>query len=168
VWIEDEAGNRLGPDQVGELVIRGGHVMRGYWGDPAATAERFRPGPVPGERVCYSSDLFRKDTAGYFYFVGRTDDIIKSRGEKVAPKEIENVLYGLPGVVEAAVIGVPDPVLGEAIKAFVVTDGAPLSEQEVMRHCRHHLEDYMLPQSVEFRETLPKTDSGKIRKSQLA
>jgi len=168
VWIEDEAGNRLGPSQVGELVIRGRHVMRGYWEAPDATAERYRMGPVPGERVCYSGDLFRIDNEGYFYFVGRKDDIIKSRGEKVAPKEIESVLYGLPGVVEAAVIGVPDPILGQAIKAFVVTDGVELAERDVLHYCRAHLEDLMVPQFVEFRDVLPKTESGKIKKTELA
>ncbi|GIV76521.1 AMP-binding protein [Litorilinea aerophila] len=172
VWIEDEEGNRLGPNQVGELVIRGGHVMRGYWENPEATAARYRPGPLPGERVCYSGDLFRMDEEGYFYFVGRKDDIIKSRGEKVAPKEIENVLYKLPGVVEAAVIGVEDPVLGQAIKAFVVCRETPgngrLTERDVLRHCRAHLEDYMMPKYVEFCDELPKTSSGKIKKTGLA
>lgn len=167
VWLEDEAGNRLGPGQIGELVIRGGHVMRGYWENPEATAKRYRPGPIPGERVCYSGDLFRMDEEGFFYFVGRGDDIIKSRGEKVAPKEVENVLYDLPGVVEAAVIGVPDPILGEAIKAFVVTNNPDLTEKEVLRHCRAHLEDFMVPQMVVFRDALPKTSSGKITKKDL-
>ena len=168
VWIEDEQGRRLEPNQVGELVIRGGHVMRGYWEAPEATAARYRPGPIPGERVCYSGDLFRTDEDGYFYFVGRRDDIIKSRGEKVAPKEIENVLYGLPGVVEAAVIGVPDLVLGQAIKALIVTDGVELTERDVLRHCRDHLEDFMVPQIVEFKDELPKTGSGKIKKTELS
>ncbi|MBN1933389.1 MAG: AMP-binding protein [Anaerolineae bacterium] len=167
VWIEDEEGNRLGPHQIGELVIRGGHVMRGYWQAPQATAARYRPGPLPGEWVCCSGDLFRMDEDGYLYFVGRKDDIIKSRGEKVAPKEIENVLYKMPGVVEAAVIGVPDPLLGEAIKAFVVVKGAGVSDKDVLRHCRQHLEDFMVPQSVEFRDALPKTSSGKIKKTAL-
>ena len=168
VWIEDEQGQRLEPNQVGELVIRGGHVMRGYWEAPEATAARYRPGPIPGERVCYSGDLFRTDEDGYFYFVGRKDDIIKSRGEKVAPKEIENVLYGLRGVVEAAVIGVPDLVLGQAIKALIVTDGVELTERGVLRHCRDHLEDFMVPQIVEFKDELPKTGSGKIKKTELS
>ncbi|MFZ5915372.1 MAG: class I adenylate-forming enzyme family protein [Chloroflexota bacterium] len=168
VWIEDEEGRRLGPGQVGELVIRGSHVMRGYWESPAATAERYRPGPTPGERVLYSGDLFKMDEAGYLYFVARKDDIIKSRGEKVAPKEVENVLYGIEGVVEAAVIGVPHPVLGQSIKAFVVTDGVELTEKDVLRHCRAHLEDFMVPQTVEFRASLPKTSSGKIKKTGLS
>jgi amino acid adenylation domain-containing protein len=167
VWIVDEQGQRLGPGQTGELVVRGGHVMRGYWEAPEATARRYRPGPLPGEQVCYSGDLFRMDEDGYFYFVGRQDDIIKSRGEKIAPKEIENVLYSLPGVVEAAVIGVPDPILGQAIKAFVVCQDGALTEMDVLRHCRAHLEDFMTPQSVEFRAALPKTDSGKIKKTEL-
>jgi len=168
VWIEDEDGNRLGPSQVGELVIRGRHVMCGYWQNPEATAKRFRPGPIPGERVCYSDDLFKMDDEGYLYFVGRKDDIIKSRGEKVAPKEIENVLYGIPDVVEAAVIGVPDPILGQAMKAFVVVEGNGLTEKDVLRHCRANLENFMVPQIIEFRDELPMTTSGKIKKTDLA
>ena len=166
-WVEDEAGNRLGPGEIGELVIRGSHVMRGYWERPEASAARFRPGSIPGERLCYSGDLFRVDSEGYFYFVGRKDDIIKSRGEKVAPKEIENVLFGLAGVVETAVIGIPDPVLGEAIKAFVVQKDGSLTEQDILRHCRQHLEDFMVPQQIEFRSELPKSSNGKIAKKEL-
>lgn len=166
VWLEDEAGNRLGPGEVGELVIQGRHVMQGYWENPEATAARYREGEG-GERICYSGDLFRMDEEGYFYFVSRKDDIIKSRGEKVAPKEVESVLYALPGVAEVAVIGVPDPVLGEAIKAIIVNKGAELSEREVIQHCRAHLEDFMVPQMVEFRDALPKTSSGKIKKTGL-
>ncbi len=166
-WVEDSAGRRLGPGQVGELVVRGPHVMRGYWENPAATAERFRPGGA-GERLCYTGDLFRMDGDGFFYFVGRKDDIIKSRGEKVAPKEVENVLYALPGVVEAAVVGVPDPVLGQAIKAILVVEGPRPSIREVIGHCRSRLEDFMVPHFVEFRAPLDKTDSGKIQRKALA
>jgi amino acid adenylation domain-containing protein len=168
VWLEDDEGRRLGPNQPGELVIRGRHVMRGYWGDAEATARRYRPGPIPGERVCYSGDLFRMDEEGFFYFVARRDDIIKSRGEKVAPKEVENVLYGLEGVAEAAVVGIPDPILGQAVKAFVVTRNPDLTETDILAHCRAHLEDYMVPKQVEFRPELPKTESGKIRKTGLS
>jgi long-chain acyl-CoA synthetase len=168
VWIEDENGQRLGPGQTGELVIRGRHVMRGYWGNPEATAERYRPGPLPGERVCYSGDLFRMDAEGFLYFVARKDDMIKSRGEKVAPKEVENVLYQLDGVVEAAVIGIPDPVMGQAIKAFLVVRDTALTEAEILNHCRAHLEDFVVPKYVELRDSLPKTTSGKIRKQDLA
>ena len=166
-WLEDAQGNRVGPGEVGELVVRGRHVMRGYWGDAEATAQRFPPGPLPGERVCRTGDLFRMDSEGYFYFVAREDDIIKSRGEKVSPKEIENVLYRLPGVLEAAVVGIPDPILGQAVKAFLVVNGAAPSEAEVLRHCRANLEDFMVPRVIEFRHELPKTPSGKIKKAEL-
>jgi acyl-coenzyme A synthetase/AMP-(fatty) acid ligase len=141
--------------------------MRGYWNDPKATAERFRPGPLGGERLCYSGDLFRTDADGYIYFVSRKDDIIKSRGEKVPPREVENVLYSLKGVTEAAVIGVTDPVLGEAIKAFVVVSGFSYSEEQILAHCKANLEDFMVPKLVEFRTELPKTASGKITKGGL-
>ncbi|MDH4135208.1 MAG: AMP-binding protein [Anaerolineae bacterium] len=168
VWIVDEDGNRVDPGVVGELVVRGSHVMRGYWEKPKATDERYRPGPIPGERALYTGDLFKMDEEGFLYFVARKDDIIKSRGEKVSPKEVENVLYSLDGVVEAAVIGVPDGILGEAIKAFVVRgDGNTLTERDVLRHCSQHLEDFMVPKYVEFRSELPKTTSGKIKKTGL-
>jgi len=166
-WIEDECGRRLGPGCTGELVVRGRHVMRGYWGDPELSARRFPAGPLPGERVCRTGDLFRMDEQGCFYFVARKDDIIKSRGEKVAPKEVENVLYALPGVTEAAVFGVPDPVLGQAVKAVLATDGRPLTAAQVITHCRQHLEDFMVPRHVEFCAALPKTPSGKISKTGL-
>jgi amino acid adenylation domain-containing protein len=168
VWLEDEAGNRLGPGQTGELVVRGRHVMRGYWEAPEETARRLRPGPTPGERVCYSGDLFTMDEEGYFYFVARKDDIIKSRGEKVAPNEVEKVLYGLAGVVEAAVVGVPDPILGQVVKAFIVPNGLPLTRHAVLAHCKAYLEDFMVPKLVEFRTELPHTASGKIKKRELA
>jgi len=168
VWIEGEAGERLGPGEVGELVVRGSHVMQGYWNDPEGTARMYRPGRYPAERLLYTGDLFRMDEDGFLYFVARKDDIIKSRGEKVAPKEVENVLYQLPGVVEAAVIGVPDALLGEAIKAFIVCDeGQQLTEQDVLRHCAQNLENFMVPKYLEFRASLPKTPSGKIDKSPL-
>jgi acyl-CoA synthetase (AMP-forming)/AMP-acid ligase II len=166
-WIEDEHGRRLGPGESGELVVRGRHVMRGYWGDAEATRLRFRPGALPGERLCYTGDIFRMDDAGCFFFLGRRGDFIKSRGEKISPKEIENVLYDLPGVVEAAVIGVPDPILGEAIKAFVVFKGPRKTKAEVLAHCKARLEDGCVPRDVEFRDELPKTASGKIHRSGL-
>lgn len=167
VWIEDDDGARLGPGEVGELVVRGRHVMRGYWGDPEATQKRFRPGAIPGESLCYTGDLFRMDEDGFMYFVSRKDDIIKSRGEKVAPKEVEEVIYRLSGVKEVAVLGVPDAVLGEAVKAFVVVEEGQLSPAKVKHHCRQHLEDFMIPMEVEFCSELPKTSSGKIKKTGL-
>lgn len=169
VYIVDEDGNRVGPDVVGELVVRGSNVMRGYWEMPEETAKRLRPGPYPGEMVLYTGDLFRMDEEGYLYFMARKDDIIKSRGEKASPKEIENVLYQIDEVLEAAVIGVPDPVLGQAIKAFVVLkEGTGLTEKDIQRFCTMHLEDFMVPKHVEFSKELPKTDTGKIKKTGLS
>jgi long-chain acyl-CoA synthetase len=169
VWLVDETGTRLPNGSEGELVIRGSHVMRGYWEKPLETAERLKPGPYPGEKILYSGDVFRTDAEGYLYFVARKDDIIKSRGEKISPREVENALHTLDGVSEAAVIGVPDAVLGEAIKAYVVLrEGFVYSEREVIRHCLAHLESFMAPKFIEFVPELPKTDTGKVRKKSLA
>lgn len=152
----------------GELVIRGPHVMKGYWENPTATEKALRPGPLPQEMILYTGDLFRTDADGFLYFVSRKDDIIKTRGEKVSPKEVENVLYALAGVREAAVVGVPDPVLGLAIKAVVALDAcSTLSLADVIRHCAQHLEDFMVPKFIEFREQLPKSENGKIARRQI-
>lgn len=167
VWLEDEEGERLGPGQTGELVVRGSHVMRGYWGDDELSARFYRPGPTPGERVLYSGDLFRMDDEGLLYFVARKDDIIKSRGEKVSPKEVEAVICELDGVQEAAVVGVPDAILGQAIKAYVVRTVDALTEQQVRRHCTARLENFMVPQQVEFVAELARNASGKIDKKVL-
>ncbi|NLF01428.1 MAG: AMP-binding protein [Anaerolineales bacterium] len=167
-WIEDESGNQLPRGATGELVVRGSHVMQGYWNDPEETAKRYRPGRYPAERLLYTGDLFRTDDEGFFYFVARKDDIIKSRGEKVAPKEVESVLYQLPGVAEAVVVGVDDPLLGQAVKAVIVRrEGAQITELDVMRHCASLLEDFSVPKQVEFRASLPRTPSGKVDRKSL-
>jgi long-chain acyl-CoA synthetase len=169
VYIVDEHGRRVGPGVIGELVVRGSNVMKGYWGMPEATDAVLKPGPLPGERVLYTGDLFRADDEGYLYFVGRKDDIIKTRGEKVSPKEVEETLYRIDGVAEAAVIGVPDAVLGEAIKAMItLRAGVTLSEKDILSHCARHLEDFMVPKYVEFHDSLPKSANGKINKRELA
>jgi acyl-coenzyme A synthetase/AMP-(fatty) acid ligase len=116
-WIENERGEFAGPGEVGELMIRGDHVMQGYWRDAEGTAAKLQPGRFPGDRLLCSGDLFRRDEDGYLYFVSRTDDIIMSRGEKIAPGEVERVLYAIDGVREAAVRGAPDDRLGEAVIA---------------------------------------------------
>ena len=168
VWLVDASGLRLPNGSIGELVIRGSNVMRGYWEKPEATAERLKRGPLAGEVVLYSGDVFRTDVEGYLYFVARKDDIIKSRGEKVSPREVENVLYSMPGVLEAAVIGVDDPVLGQAVKAFVVMQaGRRTTERDVIKFCLSRLESFMAPKQVQFVAELPKTDTGKIKKTGL-
>jgi amino acid adenylation domain-containing protein len=168
-WIVDEAGERVPPGTVGELVIRGAHVMKGYWENEEATRHALRAGPYPWENVLHTGDLFRADEEGYLYFVARKDDIIKTRGEKVSPREVENCLYELAGVREAAVIGVPDPLLGNAVKAVLAVDPeSRLNEREVIRHCAARLEDFMVPKHVEFRGELPKSENGKIARRQIA
>jgi acyl-CoA synthetase (AMP-forming)/AMP-acid ligase II len=169
MWIVDEAGNRAGPNVVGQLVIRGATVMKGYWEKPEATARKLKPGPLPGEQVLYTGDYCRIDEEGYLYFVGRMDDVIKSRGEKVAPKEVETALMNVPGVKEAAVIGVPDEILGHAVKAFVVLEaGAALSEKQLQKECQARLENFMVPKYIVAVPELPKTDTGKIKKTGLS
>ena len=168
-YVVDDIGERVEPGIVGELIIRGPHVMKGYWQDQAATDRALKPGPLPWEKVLHTGDLFRTDEEGFLYFVGRKDDIIKSRGEKVSPKEVESVLYALPGVREAAVIGVPDPVLGHAIKAVVALEpDVTITRDDVIRHCAKHLEDFMIPKAVEFRAELPKSENGKIDRREIA
>lgn len=168
VYIIDEEGSRVGPGVVGELVVRGANVMIGYWELPEETAACLKPGRYPGERVLHSGDLFKMDEEGFLYFVARKDDIIKSRGEKVSPREVENALYGLEGILEAAVIGVPDEIVGEAVKAFVALEaGAVVTENDILRHCAAHLENFMIPKYVEIVKALPKTATGKISKKEL-
>lgn len=169
VYIVDEDDRIITePGVIGELVVRGANVMKGYWELPEETAEMLKPGLHPWEKSLYTGDLFRMDEEGFLYFVARKDDIIKSRGEKVSPKEVENILYSIEDVVEAAVVGVPDDVLGEAIKAYVVLkDGSNAAEKDILAYCSRNLEDFMVPKYVEFRESLPKTSSGKITVKEL-
>jgi long-chain acyl-CoA synthetase len=168
VFVVDENGKEVPAGVVGELVVRGSNVMQGYWNSPAETSKRFKPGRYPGERLLYSGDFFKRDSDGYFYFVARKDDLIKTKGERVSPKEIENILCELEGVVEAAVIGVSDDVLGQAIKAFIVRNpNADITQKRVLKHCSKNLEPFMTPKFVEFRESFPRTTTGKIDKKLL-
>jgi len=167
-WLVDETGRRLPDGSCGELVVRGSHVMRGYWRRAQETAERLRPAWLEGEKVLYTGDLFRTDEDGYLYFVARLDDIIKSRGEKVAPREVEEVIHQVPGVVACAVVGEPDPLLGHAVKAFVtLAPGTITTVRDIVRHCQAALESHMVPKHVEVVDALPVTESGKIRHAAL-
>lgn len=165
VWIVDDHGRELPSGEVGELVVRGGSVMKGYWRDPVATADRLRQGRYPWENVLYTGDLFRMDQDGYLYFVARRDDIIKCRGERVSPKEIENTLYGLDGVLNVRVTGVPHEIHGQVVKAEIVAKkGSGLDEKRIKAFCQRHLEDLLIPQIVEFVDSLPISTSGKIKR----
>ena len=169
MWIVDENGNKVAPNIVGQLVIRGATIMRGYWEKPEATAKKLMPGPLPGELVLYTGDYCKMDEEGYLYFVARMDDIIKTRAEKVAPKEVENVLMNIPGIKEAAVIGIPDEILGQAVKAFVVLEeGITMTEKEIQNECQRQIENFMVPKYIVKLSSLPKTDTGKIKKTGLS
>jgi acyl-coenzyme A synthetase/AMP-(fatty) acid ligase len=142
--------------------------MLGYWNLPDRSAEMLKPGKFPGERVLCTQDHFKTDADGFLYFVGRTDDIIKTRGEKVSPVEVENVLHGFDGVREAAVIGIPDELLGQALRAYVaLEEGCELNERELKKMCMARLENFMVPKEFVFLSELPKTATGKIRKKGL-
>jgi amino acid adenylation domain-containing protein len=168
IWLVDAEDRVVAAGEVGELVVRGPTVMAGYWRRPEETARRLRPGPDPGEFVLYTGDLCRLDADGYLYFVSRMDDVIKSRGEKVAPAEVEAVLRSAPGVLEAAVVGRPDEVLGQAIHAFVVVDDRSQVTPAVLRAaCCERLEPFMVPQAIEIVDTMPRTANGKIEKAAL-
>ncbi|WP_084462926.1 class I adenylate-forming enzyme family protein [Hydrogenophaga sp. PBC] len=170
-WLVDEHGQRL-PDQgcaTGELVVSGAHVSAGYWNAAPGVATRISPGPRPGEHTLRTGDVFRRDEHGWLYCVGRTDDMFKSRGEKVYPLEVEHAICELPGVLEAAVAPMPDERLGLAVKAHVrLKPGATLAEREVIRHCQARLESWMVPKAVVFVDQLPQTESGKLRRRDLA
>lgn len=162
VWIEDESGNQTAVGEVGELMVRGDHVMQGYWADPAETVRKVVAGRWPGDRVLRTGDLFRRDAEGYLYFVARRDDIITTRGEKVAPLEVERVLCAAPGVREAAVVGVPDDLLGECIVAHVsALPGYDLEPDALRRHCAEHLEPAKVPRYVVVHDALPRLGNGK-------
>ncbi|MCC0037359.1 MAG: acyl--CoA ligase [Brucellaceae bacterium] len=162
IQIVDEAGFEVTRGVVGELVVSGPNIMRGYWNNADATAEALRPDPLTGSLRLHTSDLFFAESNGYVTFVSRRDDIIKTGGFKVAPREVESALYDLEGVVEALVVGMPDPVLGETLKAMIVKSADTLTAEDVLRHCAGILNDFMLPRQVEFCQALPKTGSGKL------
>ncbi len=159
----DDEGQPVVPGQTGKLYVRGPHVMLGYWQQPQKTAEVLSPGPAPGERMLCTQDYFTTDDDGCLYFVARSDNMIKSRGEKVSPVEVEAVLYSLPGVREATVFGVPDALLGQAVQAVIsLNDGADLDEMKIRKLCAHRLENYMVPSHVLLVPELPKSVNGKI------
>jgi len=167
-WVVDEEGEPVQAETVGELVIRGPHLMRGYWEDREATDAVLRPGPNPWEKLLHTGDLFYSDADGFLHFVGRKDDMLKIRGEKVAPRQVEAVLHECAGVIEAVVVGVPDELLGVSLHAVVVPAKPAPGERDIIRHCARRLPDFMVPGSVEFRTELPRTASGKVARRLVA
>jgi acyl-CoA synthetase (AMP-forming)/AMP-acid ligase II len=162
--VVDEKGHEIKHDgkEVGEIVVKGDAVTRGYWGLPEETEKAIRDGWL------YTGDLAVIDEEGYVNIVDRKKDMIVTGGENVYSTEVENVLYMHPAVLEAAVVGVPDPKWGEAVKAIVVLKkGHEATEEEIIAFCRENIAHYKAPKSVDLINELPKTGSGKIYKKGL-
>jgi acyl-CoA ligase (AMP-forming) (exosortase A-associated) len=169
ILVVNENGQACKPGEIGELVHRGPTVSMGYWGQPELTARVLRPHPflaseVAGEeRVCYSGDLVKMDEDGFLYFIGRRDTMIKSSGFRISPTEVEEVLFQSGSVRQAAVIGIPDEVLGQSIKAFIVPrDGLCIDTASLLAFCAQKMPRHMVPRAVEVLDELPKMNNGKI------
>ena len=174
ILVVRDDGELCGPGEPGELVHRGAQVALGYWNDAERSAERFRP--LPGreaaiaapEMAVWSGDTVRADEDGFLYFVGRRDDTIKTSGYRVSPTEVEEVVYGSGGVGEAAVLGLPHPILGQGIVAVVTSpEGGEIDTDAVLAACRSALPAFMVPQRLVTRAALPRTPNGKIDRREL-
>ena len=167
--IMDHAGKDLMPvGEVGELILNGPNIMQGYWKRPEGTDEAFVE--LEGEKWLCTGDLVSMDEEGYFHFFDRKRDLIKHKGYSVFARHVEEVLYQHPQIKAAGVVGVPDPKVGNVIKAYVVLESearGKISEEEIVEFCRKHLAHYKVPQIVEFRGELPKTDVGKVSRREL-
>jgi len=162
VRIVDDQDRDVPTGEVGELICRGPNVMKGYYKDRKATREALKGGWL------HTGDFGRMDEEGYVYIVDRKKDMIVSGGENIYPREVEELLYHHPKIHDVAVIGIPDPIWGESVKAFVVLkNGEVMREEEVIEYCKSHLASYKKPKSVEFMEFLPRNPSGKVLKTLL-
>src|SRR5690606_12090758 len=155
--ISMETGEPVGFGEIGEIVVKGPQVMKGYWNKPEETQATLRDGWL------LTGDLGYMDEDGYFYVVDRKKDMIIAGGFNIYPREVEEVLFEHEKIQEAVVAGIPDPYRGETVKAYVVLkEGQQCSEEELDQHCRKHLASYKVPRVYEFRKELPKTIVGKV------
>lgn len=170
--VTSEGSRVTRPGELGELYVRGPSVMRGYWGQPAQTAEVLVRNPFSAdhdELVYRTGDLVTLEPDGNYAYVGRRDSMVKIRGYRVELGEVEATLYRHPAVREAAVLLVPDELLGSRLRAVITADGpGNLRHEDVIDHCRQWLPSYMVPELVEFREALPRTSTGKVDRAGLA
>ncbi len=159
----DDDDNEVPDGELGEIVMRGENILKGYFKNPEATANAFRGGWF------HTGDVGYRDPDGFFYIVDRKSDMIIRGGENIYPREIDEVLYQHPAVAAAATIGIPDPLYGEEVAAFIVLkDGAPVSEDELIAHCKTELADYKCPKSIRIVADIPKGPTGKLLKRELA
>jgi long-chain acyl-CoA synthetase len=157
-----------GIDEVGELILHGPNMMQGYWKRPEETKDSIID--IDGKKWLRTGDLVRMDEEGYFHFFDRKRDLIKYKGYSVFARHVEEVLYRHPQIKAAGVVGVPDPKVGQLIKAYVVLQSdarGKISEEEIMEFCRQNLAYYKVPKIIEFRGELPKTDVGKVSRREL-
>jgi len=160
--IRRDDGGWAGPEEAGEVCARGPNIMQGYWNNPEATATALRDGWL------HTGDLGHLDADGYLYLAGRRSDMIKTGAHRVNPADVEEAIAELPWVIESAVVGIDDGVLGQVIKAFVVVaQEQPRGEDRIRAHCRARLAPYKVPKHVQFIGALPRTASGKVRRVQL-
>lgn len=162
VSIRDDKGNELGFDQPGELCIRGPQVMLGYWNQVSETKN-----VLDADGWLRSGDIATINSEGFVKIVDRKKDLILVSGFKIFPNEVEDIIAAMPGVLEVAIVGAPDPISGEKVKAFVVKSDPKITEESVRAYCHEHLTGYKVPKEVEFRETLPKNNVGKILRREL-
>lgn len=169
ILVLNEQGCSCKPGEVGELVHRGPTVSLGYWGNSEATSHVLRPNPLLApeigdmERVCYSGDLVKVDEDGFLYYIGRRDTMIKSSGFRISPSEVEEVVFQSGKARHAAAIGVPDELVGQAVKVFVVLgDGESWDQDALIDFCAERMPRYMVPKYIEVMDELPKTSSGKV------
>jgi long-chain acyl-CoA synthetase len=169
VFVINENGELTSPGESGELVVRGSNVMKGYWNSPELTDKVFRTGLGYSDKLLFTGDYFKTDDEGYLYFIGRKDDMLKPRGERISAKEVENIIYKMDGVLECAVIGVPDELFGQAIKAFIVKGlDSDLNKEDILKFCAQNLESFFIPKYIEFIDEMPKNPHGKIDKLALS
>ncbi|CAM1368519.1 class I adenylate-forming enzyme family protein [Tenacibaculum xiamenense] len=164
LWLVDENDNKIETaNTIGQLVIRGATVMKGYWNKPEKTAQKLKDGPIMGEKVLYTGDYCSLDEDGYLYFKGRMDHIIKSRGIKVSPKEVEDFIGTINEVNAVAIVGVPHSSYGDVLYAFVVLkDGKEITEERINVVCKNNLEAFKVPEYITIVPSLPKTINGKF------
>jgi long-chain acyl-CoA synthetase len=163
MMVVDESDKEVADGELGEIVLRGENILKGYYRNPEATAQAFRNGWF------HTGDVGYRDPDGFFYIVDRKSDMIIRGGENIYPREIDEALYQHPSVAAAATIGIPDDLYGEEVTAFVVLKkGEQATEEELLAHCRERLADFKCPKTIHIVTEIPKGPTGKLLKRELA